>query len=90
MKVKEKVAVETKAYAAIRSTDGKLWIDTETISHSLDTSIFKATNLNKRCGIQWAKDNPVSHFSEFDILENHETNVDMAWYGEYKLDNLNA
>jgi hypothetical protein len=68
----EKLAVETKAYGVVRLTEGRYWLQLDSLSGSLEVSKEKASLTNDVCGNLWANDNPISYYAEFVILENHE------------------
>lgn len=46
-----------RAFAAIRETEGRRWIDTETISCLQEESRRKAATVDEQCGPAWANDN---------------------------------
>ena len=54
-------------YAAVRKTNGRKWIDTRTISHSIDNARQKARREDKSCGPYWFKDNPAIYVAKITI-----------------------
>ncbi|MCP5006545.1 MAG: hypothetical protein GY941_21785 [Planctomycetes bacterium] len=63
-------------YATVRKTNGRHWIDTRTISHSIDIARQKTKRENKACGPYWYKDNPAQYISTINItVENNVYNL---------------
>ena len=57
-----------KYFAAIRKDEeGKEWIDLNTISGILECSRIKAQQIDKECGLQWVKANPVIQYAQVEI-----------------------
>lgn len=58
----------TQVYAAIRTTDGREWIDTTTLSLLRDEATQAATDTDKLIP-HYAADNPVVRISRVEIRE---------------------
>ena len=62
----KEISVSQVAYAAIRETDGKLWIDTCTITLSIEQTKKFAEDSNRAIP-HWGESNPVKFFQQVDI-----------------------